>query len=93
VVGEVLYHDLVKKGLVHDTYKLLPRPGFEMNVKEIPANAKPIEMPPLMNMYIRYGSKVVSLPAIDREFKTIDYLVMLDVYQISRETFKLFLGK
>jgi putative hemolysin len=50
-------------------------------------------MPPLLGMYLRYGAKIVGDPAIDREFKTIDYLILLDISQFSEETFKLFLGK
>jgi putative hemolysin len=90
-VGQALYLDLIKKGLVDEQYRLLARPGFEMNVS-VPPDVEPIKMPPLMAMYIRYGAKVVSLPAIDREFKTIDYLVLFDVTKLERETFKLFLG-
>ncbi len=92
VIGQALYLDLVKKGLVNEHYKLLARPGFEVNVS-VPPDTEPIKMPPLMGMYIRYGAKVVSLPAIDREFKTIDYLVLFDVAKLERESFKLFLGK
>jgi putative hemolysin len=90
-VGQALYLDLQKKGLVDEKFSLLPRSGFEMNVS-VPPDMEPIKMPPLMSMYIRYGAKVVSLPAIDREFKTIDYLVLFDVTKLERETFKLFLG-
>jgi putative hemolysin len=92
IVGQTLYLDLIKKGLVDEQVQLLPQPGFELGVSEVP-DAEPIEMPPLMKMYIRYGAKIVGLPAIDREFKTIDYLIVLDINKVERETFRLFLGK
>jgi putative hemolysin len=92
VVGQTLYLDLIKKGLVDQQIQMLPQAGFELGVTEVP-DAEPIEMPPLMKMYIRYGAKIVGLPAIDREFKTIDYFIVLDISKVERETFRLFLGK
>ena len=35
-------------------------------------------LPKLFQTYMRFGAKVCSPPAIDREFKTIDFLVMFD---------------
>jgi putative hemolysin len=43
-------------------------------------------------MYFRYGACIVGQPAIDREFKTIDYLVLFDLKNMGKETYKLFLG-
>jgi putative hemolysin len=92
VEGQVLYLDLIKKGLVDTQVKMEPQPGFELGVSEVP-EIEPMEMPPLMKMYIRYGAKIVGSPAIDREFKTIDYFIVLDISKVERETFRLFLGK
>ena len=36
------------------------------------------------------GAKVISPPAIDRDFKTIDWLVMLDVRTIDPATYRFF---
>jgi putative hemolysin len=47
-------------------------------------------LPPLMDMYLRHGAIVCSYPAIDREFKTIDFLMLLDVNKVSEETRQLF---
>jgi putative hemolysin len=38
-----------------------------------------------MNMYFRYGAKICSYPAIDREFGTIDYLMVMDIDKIQAE--------
>ena len=51
-----------------------------------------VEIPILFRTYLRYGSKVCGPPAIDREFKTIDYFVVLDVETLSRRTHKIFFG-
>jgi putative hemolysin len=34
-----------------------------------------------MRLYLDYGAKVCGPPAMDREFKTIDFLTLLDVEQ------------
>jgi len=91
-VGYTLYLDLIRKGLVEDRINLVPRPGFELNVSDA-REMEPIDMPPLMKMYIRYGAKIIGPPAIDREFKTIDYFVLLDIRKLTPESFKMFLGR
>ena len=49
-----------------------------------------VRLPALFRTYLRYGSKVCGPPAIDREFKTIDYLVILDVESLSARTRRMF---
>jgi putative hemolysin len=43
------------------------------------AGGEAVVIPPLFDMYLRYGGKVCGPPAIDREFRTIDFLVVFDV--------------
>ena len=52
----------------------------------------PVLLPTLFRTYLRYGAKVVSEPALDREFKTIDYLLLLDVAGVSLRTRQVFFG-
>ena len=42
-----------------------------------------IEIPRLFGTYLRYGSKICSPPAIDREFRCIDFLTVLDLEDLS----------
>jgi putative hemolysin len=51
-----------------------------------------VKVPVLFRTYLRYGSKVCGPPAIDREFRTIDFLVALDVETLSPRTHKMFFG-
>ncbi len=41
---------------------------------------------------MRYGAKVCGEPAIDRFFKTIDYLVLLDLADLDDQSRKMFFG-
>ena len=49
--------------------------------RTVPMIPWPIEvkLPRLFSTYLGIGAKVCSPPAIDRRFKTIDFLVMLDI--------------
>ncbi len=51
---------------------------------------KSITLPQLFRLYMSLGAKVLSKPAIDREFKTIDYLVMLDIENLDERSRMLF---
>jgi putative hemolysin len=48
------------------------------------------ELPKLFGTYLRYGAKVVSGPALDREFRTIDWLVVLDARGLPARLWRLF---
>lgn len=48
------------------------------------------EIPILFQKYLDFGAKVCSEPAIDREFGSIDYLVMLHFHQMDRKLYHFF---
>lgn len=50
------------------------------------------ELPKLFLTYLRFGAKVCSPPAIDREFKTIDFFVMFDFETIDEKYRQMFFG-
>lgn len=47
-----------------------------------PTLGPPLELPKLFGAYMRLGTRVVSEPALDRAFGTVDFLVLLDIRQI-----------
>ena len=49
-----------------------------------------LTLPQLFRLYMDLGAKVCSPPAIDREFKTIDYLILLDIDNLDERTRMLF---
>lgn len=50
-----------------------------------------IKLPQLFRLYLDIGCKVCSPPALDKQFKTIDFLILLDLETISEQTKALFL--
>lgn len=57
-------------------WQTLPQPGYECIA--VPYSEKP-KIPRLLSAYLALGASICSPPAIDRAFKTIDFLTMLDV--------------
>ena len=51
-----------------------------------------VVLPKLFKIYLRFGANVCGPPAIDREFKTVDFLVMFDVDGMDQRTHSLLFG-
>ena len=49
-----------------------------------------IKLPQLFRLYIDVGAKICSPPALDKAFKTIDFLVLLDIDELTEQTRTLF---
>lgn len=69
-----------------------PRGGAEAVEGNEDGDGPPVHVPTLFRTYLRYGAQVVSQPALDREFKTIDYLMLIDVAGLSPRTRQVFFG-
>ena len=47
-------------------------------------------LPKLMQLYLDYGALIVGPPALDRQFKTIDFLALFDVDAIDARIRRMF---
>ena len=54
-----------------------PRPGFACGLARPAREA--VRIPRLLSAYLALGAVVCGPPAIDREFRTIDFLTWIDV--------------
>lgn len=75
-------------GHVHPDFRVSPLPGLECGEGE-PLDRQ-VTIPILFKTYLRYGAKVCGPPAIDRQFKTIDFLVTLDVEALDSDLRRLY---
>jgi putative hemolysin len=50
----------------------------------------PVALPRLMQIYLMIGAKICGPPALDRRFKTIDYLALFDVHHLDPRSVKFF---
>ena len=90
--GRRVMEFLRRKGYCHAELSVSPRPEWrcyeEVESDQFPAEE--LKLPKLFRTYLRYGAKVCGPPALDRHFKTIDYLVLLDTAELDRVTRALF---
>ncbi len=89
--GEAAMRFLDRHGHVHPTLSAPPLPGLGCEGAD-PAEVRdfPVHIPPLFESYLNLGAKVFGAPAIDRQFKTIDFLVALDVLGLDEHTYRFF---
>lgn len=85
-LGWATYRWLVQKG--HARSDFLVRATEKYRCGEPVSNETPlpqIKIPPLFAAYMRYGSKICSEPALDREFGTVDFLTVHDLHEMAPE--------
>jgi putative hemolysin len=80
-------------GHLHPSFFVPPRPGFECLADEMVSDGLPeAKVPKLLGSYLRFGAKFCGLPAVDREFRTIDYFGIFDVKEMGGPMRRLFFG-
>ena len=70
-------HRALRKDLVEPHLRTSPQPEFSLP-PALPGNASD-KIPKLLRTYLAVGAKICGPPAIDREFKTIDFLTLMDL--------------
>jgi putative hemolysin len=74
--GAAVYHHLTPKYLVDEPFRTVPMANFAFELRRVPG--VPVKVPRLMAAYLAVGCRICGAPAIDREFKTIDFLTLCD---------------
>jgi len=74
--GAAVY-EAVREHLVDPQLRTTPQPAFAMPL--ISAENASDKVPKLLRAYLAVGARICGPPAIDREFKTIDFLTLLDL--------------
>lgn len=89
-MGWALYEYISKNHPGYTHLKVIPRPGFvlkrppEHEIKKMLSNELFIKknMPPLLKGYVRLGARLCGEPALDKEFGTIDFFIIVDVTKV-----------
>lgn len=94
IEGRLVMDLLAADNRIHPTHQVRPQPGWECYPPDLvlgPGDAlREVKIPRLFNLYLRYGALVCGEPAMDRFFKTIDYLVLFDLEQLNDKSRGLF---
>ncbi|RXS93493.1 GNAT family N-acetyltransferase [Silvibacterium dinghuense] len=77
--------------LVPDSFRTLPRADYELPPAVLQSEIQE-KVPRLLRAYIGVGARIGSTPAWDREFRTIDFLTLLDLENLSSAARNRFLG-
>ncbi len=78
-VGAGVY-EVLRKHLTPEEFRVLPLNYCACSLERLPD--KPVRIPKLLGAYLSVGAKICGPPAIDRTFKTIDFLTLLDITQL-----------
>ena len=80
--GSNMYWHL-QEFLVPSTLRTSPRPEFSIPITTPTPGMLCINPPRLLRAYLSIGAQICGAPAIDREFKTIDFLTLLDLTKLA----------
>lgn len=90
-VGLAVWRQLKREGFVSTRYSVAPQQGLDFALRRAtPVQLGRNELPPLFQSYLNLGAVVCGPPAVDAEFGTIDFFVLLDLERLperARETF------
>lgn len=72
---------LAANGYVHPSWHVDPQPDHvcAVDIEHSISTMPHVHIPQLMRIYLHHGCKVLGPPAIDRAFKTIDFLTILPI--------------
>lgn len=82
--GLNLYRKLEAEHLVEERFRTVPNKDFICE-SDPDADSSDVKVPKLLSAYMAVGAKICGPPAIDREFKTIDFLTFLDLEKLNSE--------
>ena len=93
VEGRAVMDLLERKGHLHPELRVEPQPDCVCYPPDLALDPDfPARLPTLFRIYLRHGAKVCGPPAIDRLFKTIDFLVIFDVDAMDPQMFQTYFG-
>jgi len=78
--GMALYEVLREKFLVEESLRTVPTEGHRCRSGD--SRVAMPELPRLFRAYLDISARVCGPPAIDREFKTIDFLTLIDLARL-----------
>ena len=78
--GAALFRLLTPKYLAPEPFRTGPLPAYAFELP--PPDGTAIHPPRLLAAYLTVGCRVCGEPAIDREFKTIDFLTFIDLENV-----------
>ncbi len=76
-VGASAYTELCRRHLVEPSLRTTPLCDYDCPLESLAS--EPVKLPKLLRAYLGLGARICGPPALDRQFKTIDFLTLLDL--------------
>jgi putative hemolysin len=76
-VGASAYTELCRKNLALPQWRTRPLPEYDCPLERLAGEE--VKIPKLLRAYMSVGAKICGPPALDKNFKTIDFLTLLDL--------------
>jgi putative hemolysin len=85
---------LVRDGFLHASLRVAPREDRLCRAEDFlrEDENEAVKLPKLFETYLRIGAKICGEPVIDRQFKTIDFFVIVDVKEMRGKYYQMFFG-
>ncbi len=89
-IGWAIYEYLRQTGSICEEFSVTPRPGFKLEhpvsheIQKILSDESALKkhFPPIFKGYLRLGACICGEPALDREFGTVDFFVLVDINKV-----------
>ncbi|MBD2438492.1 GNAT family N-acetyltransferase [Nostoc sp. FACHB-110] len=78
------YNFFAKNNFMHSSILVSPHSQHAVDNLHNCSNQCQVEIPKILQAYLSIGAKICSLPAIDREFKTIDFLTISHIENFTK---------
>ncbi|MCC7013240.1 MAG: GNAT family N-acetyltransferase [Planctomycetes bacterium] len=90
-LAKATHEFLAQGGFVRRELAVRTLPAFECYPPDFEAELDTsVKLPPLFASYLKLGAKILGSPALDRQFKTVDYLALLDIQDLEPHTYRMF---
>ncbi len=89
-VGAELMAYLRREGYLHSELTVRTRAKFACEMDEAAVEPSGETLPDLFRIYLHHGARICSGPAIDRRFKTIDFLMLFDLFDMPQRMLRNF---
>jgi putative hemolysin len=88
--GASMYGQLLRTHLAPADWRTTPTHQFDCPMEQLAAEAP--KVPKLLRAYLAIGAKICGPPALDRQFKTIDFLTWADLDTLPDDVKRRFLS-
>ncbi|MBU7586377.1 MAG: GNAT family N-acetyltransferase [Nostoc sp. TH1S01] len=78
------YHFFQKNNFMHSSILVYPNSPYSLEITQPCLNKCDVEIPKILQAYLSIGAKICSFPAIDRQFKTIDFLTISNLENFTK---------